>query len=103
MTQWDESFDVVIVGSGGGGLMAALAASDAGLQPLIVEKQAVVGGSTAMSGGVVWMPNNPLMQAEGVPDSPAAGLEYLDAVVGNVGPASTPARREAFLDAGSRM
>ena len=82
MTSWDESFDFVIVGSGGGGLVAGLAAADAGLKPVIIEKQDFVGGSTAMSGGVVWMPNNPLMQAEGVPDSYEAGMDYLESVVG---------------------
>jgi len=99
----DHSVDLAIVGSGGGGLIAALAALDAGLKPLIIEKQRFVGGSTAMSGGVVWMPNNPVMLADGVPDSHKAGLEYLDAAVGDIGPASTIARREAFLENGSAM
>jgi 3-oxosteroid 1-dehydrogenase len=101
--QSDESFDLVIVGSGGGGLTAALAAVDAGLKPVVVEKQGFVGGSTAMSGGVIWLPNNPLMRAAGVPDSHEDGLAYLDSVVGDAGPASSPERREAFLRGGSAM
>ena len=100
---WDQSADLVIVGSGGGALVAALAAADLGLSPLIVEKQALVGGSTAMSGGVIWLPNNPLMRSEGVADSHADGLAYLADVVGEVGPASSPARRETFLTAGSEL
>lgn len=44
-------------------MVAALAALDSGLQPLVVEKQALVGGSTGLSGGIVWLPNNPLMRA----------------------------------------
>ena len=101
--QWDESVDLLIVGSGGGGMVAALAALDSGLAPLIVEKQALVGGSTGMSGGMVWMPNNPLMQAEGIADSHEDGLAYLADVVGDVGAASSPARREMFLTAGQEM
>ncbi|HZE14482.1 MAG TPA: FAD-binding protein, partial [Mycobacterium sp.] len=67
--RWDHSVDLLIAGSGGGGMVAALAALDCGLQPLILEKQALVGGSTGLSGGIIWMPNNPLMQAEGIADS----------------------------------
>ncbi len=97
MNNWQKSADLVIVGSGGGGLVAALAAQDAGMTPIVIEKQPLLGGSTAMSGGVVWLPNNPLMKAAGVPDSHADGLAYLEAVVGDAGPCSSPARREAFL------
>ena len=100
---WDESVDLLIVGSGGGGMVAALAALDSGLAPLIVEKQARVGGSTGLSGGIVWMPNNPLMQAEGIADSHEDGLAYLADVVGDIGGASSPARREMFLTAGQEM
>ncbi|MDT5094460.1 MAG: 3-oxosteroid 1-dehydrogenase [Mycobacterium sp.] len=100
---WDKSVDLLIVGSGGGGMVAALATLDAGLEPLIVEKQSLVGGSTGMSGGMVWMPNNPLMRAEGVADSQEDGLAYLADVVGDIGAASSLARRETFLSAGSEM
>ena len=77
MTTWDTSVDLVIAGSGGGGLLAAIAAIDAGLEPLVIEKMPTVGGSTGMSGGIVWMPNNPLMRAEGVADSYDDGMAYL--------------------------
>ncbi|MDA8048168.1 MAG: FAD-binding protein [Actinomycetota bacterium] len=103
VSNWDESFDLVIVGSGGGGLVAGLAAADAGLRPVILEKQGIVGGSTAMSGGIIWLPNNPLMKADGVEDSFEDGLAYLEAVVGDIGPASSLERREMFLSAGSDM
>ena len=100
---WDRSVDLLIAGSGGGGLVAALAAIDSGVEPLVVEKQSLVGGSTGMSGGMLWLPNNPLMQAAGIADSLEDGLAYFDDVVGDVGPASTPARRETFLRAGVEM
>ena len=103
MTTWDKSVDLVIAGSGGGGLVAAIAAIDEGLEPLVLEKQAIVGGSTGLSGGIFWLPNNPLMRAEGIADSHEDGLAYLEAVVGDVGPASSPERREMFLRAGNEM
>ena len=46
MTTWDSTVDFVIVGSGGGGMVAALAAADAGASALVLEKQALIGGST---------------------------------------------------------
>jgi 3-oxosteroid 1-dehydrogenase len=93
MTKWDKSVDLLIAGSGGGGMAAALAAVDSGIEPLIVEKQALIGGATGMSGGMVWLPNNPLMQAEGIADSHEEGLAYFDDVVGDIGEASSVARR----------
>jgi 3-oxosteroid 1-dehydrogenase len=103
MTDWDKAVDLLIVGSGGGGVVAALAALDAGLEPLVVEKQSVVGGSTGMSGGMVWLPNNPLMRADGIADSYEDGMAYFADVIGDIGAASSPARRAMFLTAGSEM
>ena len=101
--EWHRSVDLVIAGSGGGGMVAGLAALDCGLEPLIVEKQGLVGGSTGLSGGIVWLPNNPLMRAAGIADSHEDGLAYLDDVVGDIGAASSPERREMFLTAGYEM
>jgi 3-oxosteroid 1-dehydrogenase len=100
MTTWDHAVDFVIVGSGGGGMVAALAAADAGASVLLLEKQERVGGSTAMSGGIVWIPNNPVMRSEGVADSYEDAMSHFEAVVGDVGPASSTERRRAFLTAG---
>lgn len=100
---WDKSVDLLIAGSGGGGMAAALAALDSGIEPLVVEKQGLVGGATGMSGGMIWLPNNPLMRAAGVPDSHEDGLAYFDDVVGDIGGASSPERREMFLTAGNEM
>ena len=103
MTTWDSTVDLVVVGSGGGGMVAALAAADAGASALVLEKQERVGGSTAMSGGIVWVPNNPVMRAAGVPDSYEDGMAHFEAVVGDVGSASSFERRHAFLTAGPEM
>jgi 3-oxosteroid 1-dehydrogenase len=103
MVNWDKSVDLLIAGSGGGGMVAALAALDSGIEPLVVEKQTLIGGATGMSGGMMWLPNNPLMVAEGIPDSHEDGLAYFDDVVGDIGAASSPERREMFLTAGYEM
>jgi 3-oxosteroid 1-dehydrogenase len=83
--------------------VAALAALDCGLEPLVIEKQDLIGGATGMSGGMVWLPNNPLMVADGISDSHQDGMAYFDDVVGDIGQASSVARREMFLTAGYEM
>ncbi len=103
MTEWDSTVDLVVVGSGGGGLVAALTAEAGGASTLVLEKQELVGGSTAMSGGVVWIPNNPVMQADGIADSYEQAMAHFEAVVGDVGPASSFERRHAYLTAGPEM
>jgi 3-oxosteroid 1-dehydrogenase len=104
MTQrYDETYDFVIVGSGGGSMCAALVAKQQGLSALIVEKQPLVGGSTGFSGGVWWVPNNPVMKRAGVDDSAERARQYLDAAVTYNGPGTTPARRDAFLSTGPKM
>ena len=96
---WDIVTDCVMVGSGGGSLCAALAASAAGLQALVLEKADVIGGSTAMSGGVLWLPDNPVSRRAGVADSRADALAYFDNVVGHDLASTSAARVTAFLDA----
>ncbi len=103
MTQWDHSVDFLIVGSGGGGLSAAIAAKEAGLDPLVLEKQTLVGGSTAMSGGVMWVPNNVLMQDEGVADSLDEALVYMQSTLGDPDRTNPLARRRAYVTAGNEL
>jgi 3-oxosteroid 1-dehydrogenase len=102
MTNWDETADFVIVGSGGGSMCAALACVDMGLRPLILEKEPLVGGSTAMSGGILWIPGNALMAEAGVADSPELGLKYLQGLVPEQ-PGSTLARKQAYVNTGPKM
>jgi len=97
MTTWDESFDFVTVGSGGGSMCASLLCKSLGKKALIIEKQDKVGGSTGYSGGVWWLPNNPVMKRAGVQDSTERARTYFNAVATYHGPGSSDARREAFL------
>lgn len=69
--------DVIVVGSGGGALVAACRAADQGLRVLLLERSASLGGSTAVSGGVLWVPDNHLMADAGFSDSKQAGFDYL--------------------------
>ena len=100
---WDEVVDLAIVGSGGGSMCAALAAKRLGKRALIVEKQALIGGSTGFSGGVWWVPNNPVMKRAGVADTAERARQYLDSVVSYAGPGTSPARRDAFIRTGPKM
>ena len=103
-TDWDEIVDFIICGSGGGSMATALYLKSIGRQPLILEKTDKFGGSTSMSGGVLWVPNNHLLARDGVVDSHEAGRTYMDATVGDdAGPASSPERKEAYLRNGPIM
>lgn len=97
---WAHSTDVLVVGSGGGGMTAALAASDAGVDTLLVEKGSLYGGSTAMSGGSIWVPCNHLMQKAGLADSPDEALTYLKAVTAGRVPEE---RLRAYVGAAPEM
>jgi 3-oxosteroid 1-dehydrogenase len=97
---WDKSVDLVVVGSGGAAVTAALVAKRQGKTAVIIEKQAVVGGSTAYSGGILWIPCNPFVADR---DSFAQARLYMDTIIGQVGPASSDARRDAYLRNGPEM
>ncbi len=80
---WYTETDFLIVGSGAGALTAAIIACDKGLDTIVLEKSPYCGGASAMSGGVVWVPNNPLMKKEGLQDSPQEAYAYLSRCVAN--------------------
>ncbi|MCS7257699.1 MAG: FAD-binding protein, partial [Thermomicrobium sp.] len=103
MPDFDYQTDVLIVGSGGAALVGALVVKEHGFEPLVVEKTAFVGGTTAWSGGGLWIPNNPVSRRAGLRDSFEEALRYMNEVIGDVGPASSPERRRAFLEYGPQM
>jgi 3-oxosteroid 1-dehydrogenase len=77
--QSDPAFDVIVVGSGAGALLAAIRASDEGLKALVIEKTALVGGSSAISGGGIWIPDNHDMPKAGLRDSMDVAFGYVKA------------------------
>ncbi len=99
MSQFDETFDFIVVGCGAGSMPAAMVMRDAGKSVVVLEKSDSVGGTTAKSGGVMWIPNNPFMARDGVQDSYEQAEQYLNSLIAgheNV-PGSTPERRAAYL------
>lgn len=75
--KWDLESDLVILGSSGGGLTAAIVGHDAGLKTVVLEKLDKIGGGHAYSGGVIWVPLNSPQQQAGHKDSKQAALQYV--------------------------
>ncbi|MCX7056351.1 MAG: FAD-dependent oxidoreductase [Proteobacteria bacterium] len=92
-----QTTDVVIVGSGAAGLLAAVRAHDLGLSSIVIEKSARYGGTSAVSGGAIWIPNN---GGSPNPDSPEQALEYLRSVTQGLIPEAKLAR---YVDEGPQM
>ncbi|MBL28024.1 MAG: 3-oxosteroid 1-dehydrogenase [Rhodospirillaceae bacterium] len=91
--------DVLVVGSGAGGLASAVTAAHRGLKVLVVEKEPVFGGTTARSGGWMWIPCNGPAKRAGVEDSAENARRYLQHETGNQ---FDSARVDAFLEAGPK-
>ena len=100
MTAWDKSVDVLVVGSGAGGFVAALAARAAHAEALIIEKAAIWGGTSATSGGGIWIPNSHLAQAQGITDSAELAFTYVRAQSADNIP---DANIRAFIETAPRM
>ncbi|TYQ10284.1 UNVERIFIED_ORG: 3-oxosteroid 1-dehydrogenase [Gordonia westfalica J30] len=94
---WNSSYDVVVIGSGGAALAGALAATTRGLTVCVVEKTDRFGGTSAYSGGSVWLPGNHVLARDGVDDSVENGLTYFRETVGD---RTDPDVQRAFLETG---
>lgn len=95
-----EEFDVVVVGSGAAGMVAALTAAHQGLSTVLVEKAPHFGGSTARSGGGVWIPNNEILKRARQSDTAEAARTYLHTIIGDI---VAPERIDTYLDRGPEM
>lgn len=105
MSGFDEVFDYVVVGSGAGSMCAALVMCKAGKSCLILEKTPFIGGTTARSGGAMWIPNNRYMKRDGVEDSTEKAMTYLDDLIGDdlTAPGASRERRLKFVTQAPQM
>ncbi len=97
---WDHTVDVLVVGSGAGAMVAGLTAHDLGASTLLIEKSPQYGGSSAMSGGGLWVPNNHLMERVGIKDSPEDAFTYIKATTGG---AISDEHIRAYVENGPKM
>jgi len=94
--QWDSDVDVVVVGSGAAGLTAAVSAAEGGLSVRLLEKSSLLGGTTAVGGGGIWIPGNPHVRAMGLDDDRDEAIAYALSTTG--GQAPDPALVEVYVD-----
>jgi len=97
---FDREVDVLVVGSGGGGMTAALTAHASGLDALVIEKSSRFGGSTALSGGGIWVPGAPAQRREGYAPPPEGVVEYLQKITDGL---VAEARIRQYVDSAPRM
>ncbi|WP_248964143.1 FAD-dependent oxidoreductase [Sphaerisporangium perillae] len=91
--RWDGEYDVVVAGSGAGAMTGALAAAASGLRTAVLERTALLGGTSAYAGAAVWLPGSAVQQRAGIGDSTESARAYLMALIGE----AEAERREAFL------
>lgn len=94
--KWNREVDVVVMGTGGAALTAAITAHDQGLKVLVVEKTHQIGGTTAFSGGVPWIPMNRYMKEKGIEDTREDALKYIRRITGGKEP--DPELLEVYVD-----
>ena len=92
-----SDYDVIVLGAGAGGMTTAAVAASRGLRVLLLEKSSLIGGTTAISGGMVWIPANSKMEEAELYDSREAARAYLERTVGIIS-----ATLQAFLDHSDR-
>ena len=97
-SHWDEQVDLLVLGTGAGGLSAAVTGAHEGLSVLVLEKTEFLGGTTAYSAGTCWIPDNHFQRAAGVTDDAQVAAGYLDRLVGDRAPREV---RESYLRNGS--
>lgn len=97
---WDMECDVLVAGSGGGGLVGAYTAASQGLKTILIESTDKFGGTTAYSGSGMWMPTNPVLRRAGSQDTLEAAKTYYHAVVGDRTPR---ALQDAHLNTGHQL
>lgn len=102
MSGFDENYDWVVAGSGAGSFVSALVMRKAGKSVLILEKTPFVGGTTAKSGGMIWVPNNRFIRAKEPDESAEKAMQYLEAVCEDL-PGSTTEKRIAYVTEAPKM
>jgi hypothetical protein len=100
MDAFDEEMDLLVVGSGAAALTAAIVAADNHAKVAVIEKSDQFGGTSATSGGVIWIPASHLAKAAGADDSPDEAARYIDALASVD---AEPDRIRAFVDNAPRM
>ena len=100
MSHWDHEYDVVVVGSGAGGMTAALCAQAKGLSTLLIEKDKVYGGTSAVSGGGIWIPCNHQVGEKGGSDDLEEARRYVHTLTAGD---TEPTRVDTYLDNGPDM
>jgi len=93
-------YDVIVVGSGAAGMMAAITSAEKGLSVLVLEKTPYIGGTTAISGGTIWIPLNQLMETVDLTDSREDVREYLQEAMGGM---ELTEEIDGFLENGPKM
>ncbi|MAI78763.1 MAG: 3-oxosteroid 1-dehydrogenase, partial [Deltaproteobacteria bacterium] len=93
--QWDHEVDLLVIGSGAGAMTTGIVGHDRGARVLLIEKGDHYGGSSAMSGGSLWVPNNHWMEGTGIDDSRADALAYLQEITAGEVAAE---KLEAYVD-----